>query len=183
MSASSSCSSSIARSVVMVEVTTRSLSAVEPYRCLGRDQGLGTGFRVASRFFPSEAPWNNPNNILFLTNFHVVEAAENKVVRVRLPENPQYARGKVVCAVPELDFAVVAVGCDDADDTEEDPFCSAPGTVLSQVQEMDLHTTPLRAEQQKIVACGFPQGLLAYTTTGTLGGRNSGMDISDVSGA
>ena len=180
-------SSSIAHSVVMIEVTTRSLSAVEPYRCLGRDQGMGTGFRVDSRFFPAAADWNTPDHMLFLTNFHVVEAAEKRVVRLRVAERPDYARGKVVHSVPALDFAVVAVKItpdeekeDDDDDADADPFCSAPGTVLANVRAMELHVGPLRANQQKIVCCGFPQGLETYTSTGSLGGRNSGSDLSDM---
>lgn len=174
-----SASKNITRSVVMIESTTRSLSAVEPYRCLGRNKGMGTGFRVNKKWFPPAAEWNTDANILLLTNWHVVDSAENCKVRVRTPKSPEYCRGEVVHAVPHLDFAVVAVsrGGDAAD--EDDPFCSASGDVLSHIQEVELHVGPLRAEQQKIICCGFPSALEAYVTKGTLGGRNSGLDISD----
>ena len=163
----------------MIESTTRSLSTVEPYRCLGRDKGMGTGFRVNHKWFPSSAAWNTNNYILLLTNWHVVEAAEKCKVRVRTPKSPEYCRGEVVHAVPHLDFAVVAVARGDTNADEEDPFCSAPGNVLSHIEEIELHVGPLRAEQQKIICCGFPSALEAYVTKGTLGGRNSGLDISD----
>ena len=173
-----STSTNITRSVVMIESTTRSLSAVEPYRCLGRNKGMGTGFRVSGKWFPSSASWNHGNNILLLTNWHVVDSAENCKVRVRTAKSQEYCRGEVVHAVPHLDFCVVAVSLED-DHDETDPFCSAPGQVLSHIQDVELHVGPLRAEQQKIICCGFPSALEAYVTKGTLGGRNSGLDISD----
>lgn len=146
---------------------------------MGRDKGMGTGFRVAGKWFPPTAEWNNDSHILLLTNWHVVDSAENCKVRVRTAKSPEYCRGEIVHAVPHLDFAVVAVSVADNEEDEDDPFCSAPGDVLSHVQEMELHVGPLRAEQQKIICCGFPSALEAYVTKGTLGGRNSGLDISD----
>lgn len=181
----------------MIESTTRSLSTVEPYRCLGRDKGMGTGFRVSGKWFPPSAAWNTDSNILLLTNWHVVDSAENCKVRVRTAKSPEYCCGEVVHAVPHLDFAVVAVRLGSANDApvgvcsnsaseaseassnDNDPFCSAPGDVLSHIVEVELHVGPLRAEQQKIICCGFPSALEAYVTKGTLGGRNSGLDISD----
>ena len=163
----------------MIETTTQALSSVEPYRCLGRDQGMGTGFRVANRWFPQEAEWNKPSNLLFLTNWHVVESAENRRVRIRTAKSPEFCRGFVVHAVPRLDFAVVCVSTDADAEDEDDPFCSAPGKVLSEVREIELHVGPLQARQQRIICCGFPSALEAYTTGGQLGGRNSGLDVSD----
>lgn len=174
-----SASKNITRSVVMIESTTRSLSAVEPYRCLGRDKGMGTGFRVNKKWFPPGAEWNTDDNILLLTNWHVVDSAENCKVRVRTAKSPEYCRGTVVHAVPHLDFAVVAVSQGSDAEDEDDPFCSAPGNVLSHIRDVELHVGPLRAEQQRIICCGFPSMLEAYVTKGTLGGRNSGLDISD----
>lgn len=178
-----SAAKNITKSVVMIESTTRALSVVEPYRCLGRDKGMGTGFRVSGKWFPASAEWNDDaKNILLLTNWHVVDSAENCKVRVRTAKSPEYCRGEVVHAVPHLDFAVVAVRVstsEEEDEQQEDPFCSAPGDVLADILEMELHVGPLRAEQQKIICCGFPSMLEAYVTKGTLGGRNSGQDISD----
>lgn len=179
-SASVSPSQGITHGVVMIETTTRSLSSVEPYRCLGRDQCIGTGFKVAHKWFPKEASWNRPSNILFLTNWHVVESAENKKVRIRTARNPEYCKGEVVHAVPVLDFAVIAVNTDSSANEEDDPFCSAPGQVLLHVKDIELHVGPLQAQQQKIICCGFPSALEAYVTKGILGGRNSGSDVSDM---
>ena len=179
MSSSNAHTQDIIHGVVMIETTTKALSSVEPYRCLGRDQSMGTGFRVANHWFPKDAEWNKPSNLLFLTNWHVVESAENRRVRIRTAKSPEFCRGVVVHAVPRLDFAVVCVSTNNDADDEDDPFCSAPGKVLSEVREIELHVGPLQAQQQRIICCGFPSALEAYTTGGQLGGRNSGMDISD----
>ena len=169
----------ITKTVVMLEVTSRSLSACEPYRNLGRDKAMGTGFRVANTWFPAQAAWNTSAHMLFLTNWHVVDSCERQLVRVRTASSPEYCKGKVVVACPRLDFAVVAVAVDAPDADEDDPFCSAPASVLGNVANMELHVGPLKAEQQRVLCCGFPSALEAYVTTGILGGRNSGGDVSD----
>ena len=169
----------ITKTVVMIESTTRNLAPCEPYRTLGREKAMGTGFRVSRKWFPRGAAWNAPGIILFLTNWHVVEGCERKLVRIRTASSPEYCRGQVVVACPRLDFAVVAVQTDAPEVDEDDPFCSAPGRVLSAVKEVELHVGPLKAEQQRVFCCGFPSQLEAYVTTGILGGRNSGGDVSD----
>lgn len=184
MSALTTCPSThaITTGVVMIEVTTRTLSTTEPYRCLGREKSIGTGFRVNRNWFPHNAKWNTPSTALFLTNWHVVQDCEARRCRLRTARCVEYCSGRVVHAVPQLDFAVVAVDISESSDgaDEDDPFCSASGVVLAEVTEIDLHTGALPPMQQKIVCCGFPSMLEAYTTSGNLGGRNSGNDLSDM---
>jgi len=172
----------VAQGVVMIEVTSRDVSVSEPYRCHGRDKCSGSGFRVASKWFPQSAEWCDENCMLFLTNFHVVEGAENLKVRVRTAKSPEYCTGTVVHAVPALDFALIRVEAAGEGTLHDliDPFCAASSAVLEGVVPIDLFTGLVTPTQQKIIACGFPMGYLeTYISKGTLAGRNSGDDISD----
>lgn len=176
-------SKDVAKGVVMIEVTSRDVSVSQPYLCHGRDKCSGSGFRIASKWFPQDAEWCDDNCMLFLTNFHVVEGAENMKVRVRTAKSPEYCTGKVVHCVPALDFALIRVEVVEDGVTVDDmfdPFCAAPSTVLEGVLPIELFVGPVTPAQQKIIACGFPMGYLeTYISKGTLSGRNSGEDISD----
>lgn len=175
-------SKDVAKGVVMIEVTSRDVSVSQPYLCHGRDKCSGSGFRIASKWFPQNAEWCDDKCMLFLTNFHVVEGAENMKVRVRTAKSPEYCTGTVVHCVPALDFALIRVetAAEDTLDEMFDPFCAAPSTVLEGVMPIELYVGPVTPAQQKIIACGFPMGYLEqYVSKGTLSGRLSGDDISD----
>lgn len=174
-------SKDVAKGVVMIEVTSRDVSITQPYLCHGRDKCSGSGFRVSPKWFPTDCPWANESGILFLTNFHVVEGAENMKVRVRTAKRPEYCTGTVVHAVPALDFALIRVELNQQNkDDNLDPFCSAPASVLEGVLPIELYIGNVIPAQQKIIACGFPMGYLEqYISKGTLSGRSSGDDVTD----
>lgn len=167
----------------MVEVTSRHLDPAEPYNLLTRNKCSGTAFRVSHKHWPANAPWNRPGeNLLFITCWHVVESAEQRRCRVRMASHGpgSWVSGSVCYAIPTLDFAIIAVELN-SDEDESNPFVSAsPQILLSDTRELELLTTPVRASQQKVFCVGFPMGYLeTYTSTGSIGGRNSGFVADD----
>jgi len=167
-------SSQITKTVVLVETTSKDLSFTEPYRVLSRSQGCGTAFRVRRDLFPA-ADWNSEDVQLYLSNYHVIEGAEDRRVRIRVASSPEYTSGTVVHCVPALDFALIAVDMKDCREEDVlDPFCSAPSSVLSSVVPVELHVGEVIPQAQKIQACGFPMGYLEqFISTGVLAGRQS----------
>ena len=175
-----STSNNVTKSVVLVETTSRDVSSTEPYRVLSRSKGCGTAFRVKRHLFP-KAAWNREDVHLYLSNYHVIEGAENKRVRLRVSSSPDYTSGTVVHCVPSLDFALIAVYMKPDADSEEilDPFCSAPASVLQNVMPVELHVGDVIPAGQKILACGFPMGYLEqFISRGTLAGRQSCGDMT-----
>lgn len=173
-------SKNVTKSVVLVETTSRDVSTTEPYRVLSRSKGCGTAFRVKRHLFP-QAPWNREDVQLYLSNYHVIEGAEDKRVRLRVSSSPDYTSGTVVHCVPSLDFALIAVYMDSesAEDEVLDPFCSAPSSVLKNVVPVELHVGDVIPSGQKILACGFPMGYLEqFISRGTLAGRQSCGDMT-----
>ena len=171
---SASTSPPVTKAVVLVETTAKDVSTTEPYRVLSRSKACGTAFRVRRDLFP-KAEWNRETVQLYLSNYHVIEGAEDKRVRMRVASSPEYTSGRVVHCVPALDFALIAVNMEE--NREEDildPFCSAPSSVLAGVQPVELHVGEVIPSAQKILACGFPMGYLEqFISRGTLAGRQS----------
>lgn len=171
---SRSSSQNVTKAVVLVETTSKDVSITEPYRVLSRSQGCGTAFRVRRDLFPA-ADWNRESVQLYLSNYHVIEGAEDRRVRIRVASSPEYTSGQVVHCVPALDFALIAV--DMNEDPEEDvldPFCAAPSSVLKDVIPVELHVGEVIPAAQSVLACGFPMGYLEqFISRGTLAGRQS----------
>lgn len=171
---STSASPPVTKAVVLVETTAKDVSTTEPYRVLSRSKACGTAFRVRRDLFP-KAEWNRETVQLYLSNYHVIEGAEDKRVRMRVASSPEYTSGRVVHCVPALDFALIAVNMEE--NREEDildPFCSAPSSVLAGVVPVELHVGEVIPSAQKILACGFPMGYLEqFISRGTLAGRQS----------
>lgn len=171
---SRSSSQNVTKAVVLVETTAKDVSATEPYRVLSRSKGCGTAFRVRRDLFPA-ADWNCADNQLYLTNYHVIEGAEDRRVRIRVASSPEYTNGTVVHCVPALDFALIAVNMnEDIEEDVLDPFCSAPSSVLAGVLPVELHVGEVIPSAQSVLACGFPMGYLEqFISRGTLAGRQS----------
>lgn len=169
-----STSQSVTKAVVLVETTAKDVSTTEPYRVLSRSQACGTAFRVRRDLFP-KAEWNRETVQLYLSNYHVIEGAEDRRVRIRVASSPEYTSGVVVHCVPALDFALIAVNMqEDCEEDVIDPFCSAPSSVLAGVLPVELHVGEVIPSAQKILACGFPMGYLEqFISRGTLAGRQS----------
>lgn len=174
----------------MVQVTSRELSATVPTRLIARHTVSGTAFRVAHHYWPKNAAWNRPGkNILFMTCFHVVESAEGQKCRLRCASHGpgSWVSGKICYAIPTLDFALIAVDLEEEEEDHDeecvhanDPFVSAPASILEDTVELELLTSPIRAQQQKVFCVGFPLGYLeCYVSSGEIGGRNSGHVCDD----
>ena len=105
---SASTSPPVTKAVVLVETTAKDVSTTEPYRVLSRSKACGTAFRVRRDLFP-KAEWNRETVQLYLSNYHVIEGAEDKRVRMRVASSPEYTSGRVVHCVPALDFALIGI--------------------------------------------------------------------------
>lgn len=80
----------------------------QPYNTSNSQEGTGTGMVldrvVALNPVPTECFW-------VLTAYHVVELSRQMMVRVQAEEETKLVTGRLVACVPELDVAIVAVGC------------------------------------------------------------------------
>lgn len=151
--------------VVHVEVFTEEYSAFEPYRKISEEEFEGTAFGVDSSIFSN--PW--PGR-LFITNFHVVDNAKGKRVRISTAwMGRSKLTGRVVCVVPYLDIAVISVREDD----EHDRFSGDVGEALRRIKTLELDPKPLRGMSQKVYTVGFPMGLEMHKTSGTVAGRGT----------
>lgn len=153
--------------VVHVEVYTHEYSPYEPYRKIGEEEYEGTAFGVEASIFREDFRQKHPGRY-FLTNFHVVDNAKNKKVRLSTPWlGKKKLLGRVVHVVPYLDVAVIAVRADDKHRVAD------PEAALRRIKTLPLDPRPLRSRNQACWTVGFPMGLELHKTPGTVAHRGS----------
>lgn len=155
-------------SIAQVNVLCSEYDVFDPRRCTGEEEYTGTCFRVVPDFLPGA----DPHKAYFLTNFHVIDDADERRVHLRTAGMGKSALTAHVDAVcPQLDCAVLSV----AQDTHHDRWFEkeSPNVWLSRITRVSLHPTRITSETQKVFTIGFPQGLEEQLSSGWLAGRGS----------
>lgn len=155
-------------SIAQVNVLCTEFDTLDPRRCTGEEEYTGTCFRVNPDFLPFAVP----TKAYFLTNFHVIDDADNRTVHLRTAGMGKSALTAYVEAVcPQLDCAVLSV----SEDAEHDQWFDKedPEEWVKRITCVRLHDKRITSETQKVYTIGFPQGLEEQLSSGWLAGRGS----------
>ncbi len=94
----------IRKAIVQAHVVCTEYDPLVPSRIIDENEYSGTCFRVDSSLFPFG------EKVLFLTNFHVCDNADDRVVHLRTAGMGKNAlTGYVEAVVPQLDCAVISL--------------------------------------------------------------------------
>ena len=154
----------IRTSIVQARVVCTEYDEQVPSRILGSSEYTGTCFRVDHRLFPFG------EKVLFLTNFHVCDNADERRVHLRTASMGKNAlTGYVEAVVPQLDCAVISV-CQEHDRwyLDEDPREWIEAITVAPLCLDRISTT-----MHQVSTIGFPQGLEEQLSSGWLAGRGS----------
>lgn len=155
-------------SIAQVNVLCSEYDTLDPRRCTGEEEYTGTCFRVVPDFLP----FAESNKAYFLTNFHVIDDADDRTVHLRTAGMGKSALTAYVEAVcPQLDCAVLSV----SEDAEHDQWFDNedPEDWVSRITCVRLHDKRITSKTQKVYTIGFPQGLEEQLSSGWLAGRGS----------
>lgn len=162
----------IRESVLQANVLCDELDDQDPRKVIDHDEYTGTCFRVNPEFL-AKVPFYNPDNIYFLTNFHVVDDANNRTLFMRTAQmGKSMFTTMVEAVVPKLDIAVLSI----SPNTVHDRWFSSevtPHEVLENITELKLHKKRITNKTRKVSTIGFPQGLQNQLSSGWLAGRGS----------
>ena len=114
----------------------------------------GTCFRV-NPFFLKHLPFYDEEKLFFVTNFHVVDDADDRTISMRTA-----AMGKsmfsayVEAVVPKLDCAILSIRRDD-----DHPLCfltqEQQTNVLNNITMVDMFEERISSKPQKVLTIGF----------------------------
>ncbi len=155
-------------SIAQVNVLCTEYDTLDPRRCTGEEEYTGTCFRVIPDFLPFAVA----GKAYFLTNFHVIDDADDRTVHLRTAGMGKSALTAYVEAVcPQLDCAVLSV----SEDTEHDRWFDKeePEEWVRRITCVKVHNERITSETQKVYTIGFPQGLEEQLSSGWLAGRGS----------
>ena len=154
----------IRTSIVQAQVVCTEYDVQVPSRILDENEFSGTCFRVDPSLFPFG------DKVLFLTNFHVCDNADDRVVHLRTAGMGRTAlTGYVEAVVPQLDCALISLST-----THEKWFLNEdPQTWIDRITIAPLQKTRITSKTQKVSTIGFPQGLEEQLSSGWLAGRGS----------
>ena len=153
----------IRKSIVQAHVLCTEHSPLVPSRIVEQNEYSGTCFRVDNSLFPFG------DKVLFLTNFHVCDNADDRVVHLRTAGMGKNAlTGYVEAVVPQLDCAVISLT-----DEHEKWFLDDPQEWIDNITVAPLRTTRITTKTQKVSTIGFPHCLEEQLSSGWLAGRGS----------
>lgn len=154
----------IRKSIVQARVVCTEYDLSVPSRIVDENEYSGTCFRVNHNLFPFG------NKVLFLTNFHVCDNADDRIVHLRTAGMGKNAlSGYIEAVVPVLDCAVISLM-----DTHDKWFLNeSPDDWIAQITIAPLKLTRITTKTQKVSTIGFPQGLEEQLSSGWLAGRGS----------
>ena len=161
-------------SIVRVEVKCTPVDIARPYKTWDAELFEGTAFLVTPSIF-KRAPFYHANKIFYMTNFHVIDDADNRTCYLTMAGvGHSFMTGHVEIAIPGLDTAVISV--DLMGDHErwflDTPISDFIGTPLALCRER------IKPDSQKVYTIGYPEGENAIETHGRVSGQagdNSGM--------
>lgn len=154
----------IRKSIVQAQVWCTEHDPLLPSRVIDENEYSGTCFRVDPKLFPFG------DKVLFLTNFHVCDNADNRLVHLRTAGMGKSAlTGFVEAVVPQLDCAVISL-----QNKHEKWFMEDnPLDWVEKIAVAPLRKTRINTKTQKVSTIGFPQGLEEVLSSGWLAGRGS----------
>lgn len=154
----------IRKSIIQAQVLCTEYDSLVPSRTIDENEYSGTCFRVDNSLFPFG------DKVLFLTNFHVCDNADDRIVHLRTAGMGKNAlTGYVEAVVPQLDCAVISL----ADEHEKWFLDDDPKSWINKITISPLRTTRITTKTQKVSTIGFPQGLEEQLSSGWLAGRGS----------
>lgn len=154
----------IRKSIVQAHVVCTEHDAHVPSRIIDENEYSGTCFRVDNKLFPFG------DKVLFLTNFHVCDNADDRIVHIRTAGMGKNAlTGYIEAVVPVLDCAVISL----TDEHEKWFLEEDPEEWIDNITIAPLKTTRITTKTQKVSTIGFPQGLEEQLSSGWLAGRGS----------
>lgn len=155
----------VVASVVQVRCFWTEYDSQEPYLRSDESECTGTAFCVS-------LPQWSAHDKVFITNAHVVEHAENRVVYLRTASmGCSYITGRVRCLVPRLDVAVITV---DVDDSHEKWFDDKPlETYVHAIRPAPVDMRRITSEAREVITVGFPQELELQLSRGWIAGRGN----------
>lgn len=157
--------------ILQVNVICSEPDEQDPRKVLDVNEYTGTCFRVNPHFL-SELPFFSRDKIFFVTNFHVCDDADNRLVHLRTaPMGKSMFTAYVEAVVPKLDVAILSI----SPETEHDKWFLAetPNDYLKNIKTAELCSTRISSKTRKVSTIGFPQGLENQVSSGWLAGRGS----------
>ena len=163
------------KSIMQANVICTELDNQDPRIQLGENEYTGTCFHV-NPFFLKHLPFYDEEKLFFVTNFHVVDDADNRNISMRTA-----AMGKSTfsadaeAVVPKLDCANLSICRGD-----DHPLCflteEQQTQVLDNLTMVDMHTERISSKPQKVLTIGFPHCLEEQVSEGCMAGRGSDDD-------
>lgn len=157
--------------ILQVNVICSEPDEQDPRKVLDVNEYTGTCFRINPGFL-SKLPFYTPNKIFFVTNFHVCDDADDRLVHLRTASmGKSMFTAYVEAVVPKLDVAILSI----SPDTEHDKWFLAetPNEYLNNIKTAELCPTRISSKTRKVSTIGFPQGLENQVSSGWLAGRGS----------
>ena len=161
----------IRNSVLQANVLCDELDDQDPRKVIDHEEYTGTCFGVKPTFLQN-LPFYREQNKYFLTNFHVVDDANERTLFMGTSAmGKSKFTTKVEAVVPKLDVAVLSVSpCQ----THEKWFSNKdPNDVLNELGVLELYDKRITNKTRKVSTIGFPQGLQTQLSSGWLAGRGS----------
>lgn len=159
------------RSILQVNTICSEVRAEDPREVDEVNEYSGTCFYVVSDFLSNCAFFSN-EKLFFVTNFHVCDDADNRIVFLRTA-----AMGKsmftafVEAVVPKLDIAILSITR--GADHQRWFLPESPSFFLDQLKQVTLYPKRISSKTRKVSTIGFPQGLENQLSSGWLAGRGS----------
>jgi S1-C subfamily serine protease len=157
--------------ILQVNVICSEPDEQDPRKVLDVNEYTGTCFRINPHFL-SELPFFTTDKIFFVTNFHVCDDADDRLVHLRTaPMGKSMFTAYVEAVVPKLDVAILSI----SPDTEHDKWflSETPNEYLHNIKTAELCPTRISSKTRKVSTIGFPQGLENQVSSGWLAGRGS----------
>ena len=157
--------------ILQVNVICSEPDEQDPRKVLDVNEYQGTCFRVNPGFL-SKLPFFSKDKIFFVTNFHVCDDADDRLVYLRTaPMGKSMFTAFVEAVVPKLDIAILSI----SSDTDHGKWflSETPNEYLGNIKTAELCATRISSKTRKVSTIGFPQGLENQVSSGWLAGRGS----------
>lgn len=161
----------IRKSILQANVLCDELDDQDPRKVIDHEEYTGTCFRI-NPFFLKQLPFFDESKMFFLTNFHVVDDANDRQIFMRTAQmGRSMFTTKVEAVVPKLDIAVLSI----SSDQEHERWFSqeSPTDILQRIGVLNLYEKRITNKTRKVSTIGFPQGLQNQLSSGWLAGRGS----------
>lgn len=157
--------------ILQVNVICSEPDEQDPRKTIDVNEYTGTCFRIKPTFL-SQLPFFTPEKIFFVTNFHVVDDADERLAYLRTASmGKSMFTSYVEAVVPKLDVAILSV----TPNSQHDKWflSETPDEYLENIGTAELCNKRISSKTRKVSTIGFPQGLENQVSSGWLAGRGS----------